>query len=354
MEDQVIDPDRLWIGAEKNRLMNGEGASLSAEKKSWGSVSFKEYPTLKGRRLLVEKVRDGSIIRRFEKTPTPMRDEDVVCPHFLELAWAGGCAFNCSWCYLKGTYRWRRNPSGIVPPRFKDRALIEADLKNFLDSGSPPEVLNTGELCDSLMAEQTPEPFSEFIMPEVLGSKHRLLFLTKGVHVEHFLKNEWQKNAILSWSLNADPVAKRWEQGAPTVEERLRAARSVMEAGYEVRLRIDPIVPVPGWEEAYRRLLDQFFDHLWPERITLGTLRGLASTLAMSVDKSWAIYLSESSSWGKKTPFEVRKQLYKVLVDGLHAYGFERIGVCKETLRMWRYLGQLELQRELMTCNCLP
>ena len=328
--------------------------SLSTEKRSWAPVSFKEYPAIEGRRLLVDKVRDGSIIRRFEKTPTPIRDEDVLCPHFLELAWAGGCIYNCAWCYLKGTYRWRRNPSGIVPPLFKDRVLIERDLGEFLNSGSSPEILNTGELCDSLMAEQTPEPFSELIIPKVLGSKHRLLFVTKGVHVEHFLKNEWQKNAILSWSMNADPVAKRWERGAPPVEERLKAAQSVMGAGYEVRIRIDPVVPILGWEKSYRRLIDQVFDHLWPERITLGTLRGLASTLAMSVDKSWIVYLSESSSWGKKTAFELRKQLYTVTVDGLRAYGFERIGVCKETLKIWRYLMGLGLQSEPMRCNCSP
>jgi spore photoproduct lyase len=334
--------------------MNGRSAFLSAVKRNGMSVSFKEYPVPRGRRLLVEKVRDGSIIRRFEKTPTPIRDEDVVCPHFLELAWAGGCAFNCSWCYLKGTYRWRRNPSGIVPPSFKNRTLVEKDLRDFIDSGSPPEVLNTGELCDSLMSEKMPEPFSEFIMPKVLGSKHRLLFVTKGVQVEHFLRNEWQRNAILSWSVNADSVAEQWERGAPTVEERLKAAQSVMEAGYEVRLRIDPIVPTVGWEDDYRRLIDQVFDHIWPERITLGTLRGLASTLAMSVDKSWTVYLSENSNWGKKSAFELRRRLYEVMVDSLRNHGFERIGVCKETLKMWRYLRHLGLWSEPMTCNCLP
>jgi len=303
--------------------------------------------------MLVEKVRDGRIIRRFEKTPTPRRDEDVVCPHFLELAWAGGCTYNCAWCYLKGTYRWRRGSSGVVPPMFKDRTLIERDLKDFLESGSPPEILNTGELCDSLMSERAPEPFSEFVMPKVLESRHKILFVAKGVYIEHFLENEWQRNAVLSWSVNADPVARRWERGAPTVKERLEAARAVMEAGYEVRLRIDPIVPVPGWEDVYGKLLDQVFDHLWPERITLGTLRGLASTLAMSIDKSWVVYLSENSNWGKKPSFEIRRRLYKAIVDNLHSRGFERIGVCKETLKMWRHLRQLGLQREPMTCNCL-
>jgi len=37
---------------------------------------------------LVKQVADGSIIKRFDKTPYPVKPTDVVCPHFLELKWA--------------------------------------------------------------------------------------------------------------------------------------------------------------------------------------------------------------------------------------------------------------------------
>jgi three-Cys-motif partner protein len=56
--------------------------------------------------LLLKKINDGSIITRFDKTPTPKESHDVVCPHFIELKWAYGCPFDCSWCYLKGTFRF--------------------------------------------------------------------------------------------------------------------------------------------------------------------------------------------------------------------------------------------------------
>ncbi|MFQ6077079.1 MAG: radical SAM protein [Candidatus Bathyarchaeia archaeon] len=263
------------------------------------SVKSMEYEMLDGsRKRLVQRVGDGGIIRRFEKTPRPVNPTDVVCPHFLELAWAWGCPYDCAWCYLKGTFRYWLNAEGRLRPRFKERGRVKRDVLAFISSDSEPEILNAGELCDSLMGERFREPFSKFIMPLFEGTKHRVLFLTKGDYVRHFLENDWQRNLILSWTLNAEPVSNRWEVGAPDLMKRLEAMRRVWEAGYEVRIRIDPEVPIDGWEEEYKHLIDEIFKVILPERITLGTLRGLASTLASVKDKSWTIYLHDQSGWG--------------------------------------------------------
>ncbi len=83
------------------------------------------YKTLDGtEKNLVSRVGDGSIIKRFKKTPLPKKPKDVVCPHFLELKWANGCYFDCAWCYLQGTYRfhpeWKNGK-----PNIKDFEKIE-------------------------------------------------------------------------------------------------------------------------------------------------------------------------------------------------------------------------------------
>ncbi len=102
------------------------------------------YKTLDGtEKNLVSRVGDGSIIKRFEKTPLPKKPKDVVCPHFLELKWANGCYFDCAWCYLQGTYRfhpeWKNGK-----PNIKDFEKIENHVDAFLNDGSKPEILNTG------------------------------------------------------------------------------------------------------------------------------------------------------------------------------------------------------------------
>lgn len=225
----------------------------------------------------------------------------------------------------------------------------------FINSGSGPEILNAGELSDSLMGEALREPFSKFIMPLFGGMRHRVLFLTKGDYVKHILENDWQDNLILSWTLNAGPVSERWELGAPGPKQRLEALRRVWEAGYEVRIRIDPQVPIPGWEGEYKRLVDEVFSVVLPERITLGTLRGLGSTLASVKDESWTVYLHEQSGWGKKMSFQTRLTLYTSLIEYLRErHDFWKIGVCKETLALWRKLGELfDMDYRNITCNCV-
>lgn len=306
----------------------------------------------------VKQISDGSIIVRFEKTPLPSNPTDVVCPHFLELKWAYGCPFDCSWCYLKGTFRFR--PEGIKPV-IKDYAKIEMHVKEFLNSSSPPEILNTGELADSLMWENGHNPFSKFIIPMFESQdKHKVLFLTKSTNIKHLLEINPHNQVIISFSLNADKVAKKWEKKAPVVSKRIDAASRLAEAGYEIRVRIDPMVPMAGWQEGYRELIDQIFAKFTPERITLGSLRGLQSTINGTKDKSWKIYLEEKSNWGKKIEFSNRFTMYLHLIKYLkEKYDYTDVSLCKETVDMWVKLRSkfespdMDYNYKKIRCNCI-
>jgi len=297
---------------------------------------------------LVERVNDGSIITRFDKTPLPKRKIDVVCPHFLELKWAYGCPYDCAWCYLKGTFRFQPNKtSPVVKPYEK----IELHTRKFLKEVKTPEILNTGEIADSLMSENAKMPFSKFIIPIFEAQKlHKVLFLTKSSNVKNLLEITPHNQAIISFSLNAIPVAKRWEK-APSVLKRIEAARKVFDAGYEVRIRIDPMVPVENWEEHYLQLIDILFNKFTPERITLGSLRGLQSTINGCTDKSWTHYLAESSNWGKKIDFENRYAMYSTLMNQLgEKYDFNKVALCKETVEM---CNALKIDYKKIKCNCV-
>jgi len=319
-------------------------------------VKWKKYRMLDdSEKTLVDKVSDGSIIRRFDKTPYPVHPRDVVCPHFLELAWSWGCPYDCAWCYLKGTYRFFKDEkTGRILPHVKDWGLIRRVCEAFVYEVREPEILNAGELCDSLMGENIkPFPWSVFIQTIFHGSPHRILHLTKGDNVKNFLEHDWQKNAILSWTVNEPEVSRTWEKLAPDPFRRLDAAKKVSDAGYEVRLRIDPIVPVLDFKQKYRQFIDEIFRRdLQPERITLGTLRGLLSTLAHVKNHSWESFLNKKSGmsgWGYKPSFEVRLEMYQDLLEHLKQYGV-KVGICKDTLKLWKELG---LRFEGMTCNCI-
>ena len=294
----------------------------------------------------------GKRIHLFDKTKG-----DIVCPHFYILAWARGCPFQCAWCYLQGTYRIQGKQ-----PHFYPRSEVDHSIKLFNKKVKEPQLLNSGELCDSLMGEHLKPPFTHWILSRVAGvtSLHKVLFLFKMTTVENIVKHSdiypdtWKKAAIFSWSLNADSVAKRWEHEAPPVKHRIEAARKVAEAGYEVRIRIDPIIP--GFITEYWDLIDTFLDSLTPSRITLGSLRGLRSTISAAIDKSWVSYLSEKSDWGLKVPFSTRLTMYSAIINHLRdTHGYRQpIALCKETFDIWDKLRwMLGMRPSECLCNCI-
>jgi len=313
-------------------------------------VHYSEYLLFNGKnKSLVKKVNDGSIITRFDKTPLPQKPTDVVCPHFLELKWAYGCPFDCAWCYLKGTFRFR--PEGPRPV-FKSPEKVKSHVEAFLNEVDTPEILNTGEIADSLMGENGDSPFSKFIIPFFEEQrKHRVLFVTKSANIKHLLEIPASSQAIMSFSLNAEEIAEKWEKKAPHIKARLEAARKLYQHEYEVRIRIDPMVPVENWEKLYTSLIDLIFNSFIPERITLGSLRGLQSTINGSTDTSWVKYLKERSNWGKKVDINQRLAMYKKIISYLNEkYNYSNVALCKETKAIW---GILNMDYKKIKCNCI-
>lgn len=341
-EDKITFPDKQKDDRNNKTLNNLPNNKIK--------VHYNEYTQLDGRTsMMVEKVNDNSIISRFGKTPLPKTSTDVVCPHFLELKWAYGCPFDCAWCYLKGTFRFHPTKT---KPVIKNYEKIELHTRRFLEEVTEPEILNTGEIADSLMSEGTNQPFSKFIIPIFEEqTKHKVLFVTKSDNIQNMLEINPHSQVVVSFSLNASDVANRWEKGAPPVEKRIDAARKLSEAGYEVRIRIDPMVPVENWESSYKRLVEQIFNNFIPERITLGSLRGLQTTVNGSTDRSWVEYLEEKSNWGKKILFKTRNNMYSMVINYLKdKYDYKTIALCKETLAMW---GRLGMDYKKIKCNCI-
>lgn len=108
----------------------------------------------------------------------------------------------------------------------------------------------------------------------------------------------------------------------------------------------------------YEDLIYSIFSELpaSPNRITLGTPRGLSKTLIFAKDRSWAQIAftdkPEYSGWGKKAPAPLRKEIYTFFFDKLESLGFDksRIALCKETRAMW---GELQLDHTKCRCNCV-
>ncbi len=348
----IGDPMAVASISEAIDKAGGEPEGFSIRARNNGSVSLKieNVLTINGKlKQMITAVGDASIIKLFNKTPYPVSDNDVVCPHFIELKWANGCKFDCAWCYLNGTMRFR--PMGKAP-YLKDEKKIINHIQEYLEAEKNPNVLNSGELSDSLVYEGNGFSLTKDIIPLFKQQKkHKLLILSKSARIKGILDSESQKNVIVSFSVNALPVAKRWEKKAPSPMYRIKSAKKLAEVGYKVRLRIDPMVPVKNWKKSYKELVDLIYSNLKPERITFGTLRGLQSTINNCEDKSWVKYLNDRSNWGLKAPDNIRLNMYSYLMDKVKEYDKKcQIAMCKETVGMWK---EMHLDYRKIKCNCI-
>lgn len=209
-------------------------------------------------------------------------------------------------------------------------------------------------------------------------STHKVLLLSKGCHfpVESgldrtkgtaivFLWKKKYKQTVVSFSVNAWEFAELYEKGAPNVYDRLRAAYVLQRAGYEVRLRIDPIIPIRppnvagySWKTAYRDhvrfILKTMFVN--PARITLGTPRWFPALPYWLKRAGRKDNFFDNFSKNKEMCCDRRYRLknrveaYLYLIKWLRKYGYEGpIALCKETVDVWNKVGMLP---EEIRCNC--
>lgn len=75
------------------------------------------------------------------------------------------------------------------------------------------------------------------------------LIHTKSANVDSLLDLDHRGHTIALWSLTSETASRLVEPGSATMEERVEAARTCQEAGYPIRYKFKPIVPVRGWLE---------------------------------------------------------------------------------------------------------
>jgi len=292
-----------------------------------------------------------------------MPDDRMVCPHFERLKLASnGCFYQCDWCYLKLTYR-AAFPFITIRVQY-DR--IKEQLQKRLSGSQEPIIFNSGELADSLSMEHLTRAGREFI-PWFGQQKNGYLYmLTKSENVDRILDLPHKGHSIITWSLNEKEVSREFEIGTPSFERRLAAAKKVQEAGYRVRIRLDPIVPFEGWQEAYRGTIGRIFDAISPESVTIGTLRfeegfyKMRNTffanpdLVKFVDGMVPMFSPKLFPGTKRPksgkysfPEEKRAEIFSFVTAELRNYSDCPIALCKEAATVWEKVGL-----PLSECGC--
>lgn len=264
----------------------------------------------------------------------------VRCGFWL-LAWANGCHYNCEYCWLKAYHPW-----GWREVHVAEKPTLSRVLKGFCAKTSGSQLLNAGELCDSFIAPEYISFMAEELRKanEEYSRRHRLLLLTKSADPQVLLQGCFQDVVVYSASINTETVAKDLETSAPCPMKRIQAARQVREAGYEVRVRVDPIIGSDNG--SYVGLMERICTFIEPALITLGSLRATSRTYRF-LPETIRKQLTEKTPWGYGYPLETRLSLYSGLITVAKGHGVS-VALCKEPVEVWRQLGLSG------PCNCMP
>ena len=137
---------------------------------------------------------------------------------------------------------------------------------------------------------------------------------------------------------------EKFEADTPSTHQRLEAAWKIKKAGYRLRIRIDPMIPIKNWMELYEDLAKEIND-LKPERITLGSLRFYPIVKAYCRDKSVFNFDFEKSVDGRwRLKKDLRLKMYRFMLEKLK---IKPVSLCKETVDVVKILGLPQ------KCNCV-
>jgi spore photoproduct lyase len=277
------------------------------------------------------------------------------CAKFYKLTSYNNCNFWCEYCYLYLTFRNAPISTHFVnyERMFKEIAIF--DRKNIPD---PLRMLNLGELGDPLAVDDI-TGFSKEVIPFVTHetTKTKLLFLTKSDCIDNLIGLDHGGRTVISFSVNTEKVHQYLEHRTPGPLKRLEAARKVQDAGYEVRLRIDPVFEYSTWEADYRALVERIFTIVAPARITIGEYRPSAGLIHHIEDRFPDTRLLKINGTlvaeaGKlRYPRDTRLKMFRTIVDSIRKHDQKiQVALCKENASVWRNVG---LDAKSLCCNCL-
>ena len=256
-----------------------------------------------------------------------------------------GCPIDCSYCYLQ-TYS---NVPGIILPANIDE--YQTHIKNLDSKVRERTRIGTGEFTDSLALDRYTQ-YSRRLIPFFRDSRNLVLELkTKVSDIDNVLQTEPNKNVVISWSINTRHIAERYEKGAASVSDRIKAALAATCRGYKVGFHFDPIVHYSDWEKDYRNIVAELFSYenirKNTEWISLGTLRyspGLKQAAEQRFDDSIMFYEGNFFKGydGKlRYPEKVRSEMYEKMKAWIEGAGTKAwVYLCMEPADMMQEKGK--------------
>jgi len=282
--------------------------------------------------------------------------------HLLHSAW--GCLHICDYCNI-GTF-----------------LNIMLDMEEFVErldglvKANPWQQLYKYDNHTDIPAFEPEYGALKLLVDYFAKQKDRfLLVYTKSDNLGYLADYDHRGQTIVCWTLSCDTVSRRIEKKAPTTERRIAAAKLCQDAGYTVRARFSPIIPIQGWREENADMLEEYLSDVRPDVLTMDMFKHIDPRKVREMfdlsfwDDEFLGYIDTFAAMepsdrprdilpnGKQLfPHEARARVYRFFIERIKALSpTTRIALCGETPDMWQELAaDLEMEPSNYVCACGP
>lgn len=205
------------------------------------------------------------------RCPCPTDGKQTRCCNLRTLDAVQGCMFDCAYCAVQSFYQ-----QGEV--RFVDNLA-----QRLSDIRLPEEVwhIGTGQSSDSLAWGDDHGTLAALRILARRYPEKVIELKTKSARTD-WITDDWPRNIIATWSLNAPVIQQAEEHFTASIAERIKAARIAADHHILVGFHFHPMVWFDGWQEGYRQVVEMVTSSFRTEEVALvsfGTLTFTKSVL---------------------------------------------------------------------------
>jgi hypothetical protein len=281
-----------------------------------------------------------------------------VCRPCWRIHLQRGCLHRCAYCGLGGL---------LVSMMNVDEYCLH--LKKLIDRHPWQKTFLLDDDADPPALEPELGCLGELI--EFFGTlKDRYLVVHTKTWNTDWLRNlKHNGNTIIVWSLSGPTQSRLIEPNSGTTEERIEAARVAEEAGYQIRYKFKPIIPVKDWRKEAAEAVEMLFARTTPDVISLCCFMWMdvdemKRRLAPVIDLLDGEFLEAAEEHKGKSdnpltqpfPDEIRSTIYSHFLAEIRKHDPSiPVSLSTESWRMWtEFAPRLGMTATDYVCGCGP